>query len=290
MAQWGNTDVNSNSTIWGVTMFNKSATATNRNNFYENVTPEYYSNGGVPMKLTAGQFGVDATEMQVYNGSINMVTITNGGSGYGSNAAFVSAASGGGGTGANVTFSGAGGRITGYTIVAGGSSYETAPTITILPPQHIIFNGNTAVSGGSITLSSANSFFLPGDVVTYASNVSSTPVGLTNGTNYTVVFSNTTVIQLGTLGSPVGSSYAIAIGSAPYASAQAGGASIQGTAATAAAVTGGALHRGVTHAGWVVRRVGEGGRAGRVQYETLVAMGTITGDGSDDTVLPDSNT
>lgn len=36
--------------------------------------------------------------------------------------------------------------------------------------------------------------------------------------------------------------------------------------------------RGVQHAGWVRKLVGTGGRAGRIQYETLVAMGTITGD------------
>lgn len=41
-----------------------------------------------------------------------------------------------------------------------------------------------------------------------------------------------------------------------------------------------------THAGWVVKSEGQGGRAGRVQYETLVAMGTITGDG-EDTSFPD---
>lgn len=42
------------------------------------------------------------------------------------------------------------------------------------------------------------------------------------------------------------------------------------------------------HAGWVLRTVGEGGRSGRVLEETLVAMGTITSDGSDDTVYPDA--
>lgn len=31
-----------------------------------------------------------------------------------------------------------------------------------------------------------------------------------------------------------------------------------------------------------------GGRAGRVQYETLVAMGSMTSDGSDDTLFPDA--
>lgn len=42
----------------------------------------------------------------------------------------------------------------------------------------------------------------------------------------------------------------------------------------------------VAHTGWVLRTVGSGGRAGRVMTEVLVAGG-ITGDGSDDAVLPD---
>ena len=44
-----------------------------------------------------------------------------------------------------------------------------------------------------------------------------------------------------------------------------------------------------TAAGWVFVRKGEGGRAGRIQYETLVAMGSITGDADkDDEIFPDS--
>lgn len=43
----------------------------------------------------------------------------------------------------------------------------------------------------------------------------------------------------------------------------------------------------VAHAGWVLRTVGSGGRAGRVQNETLVAMKTITSDATDDAVIPD---
>ena len=42
----------------------------------------------------------------------------------------------------------------------------------------------------------------------------------------------------------------------------------------------------VAHAGWVLRTVGSGNRAGRVQNETLVAMKTITGD-DEDVVIPD---
>lgn len=42
----------------------------------------------------------------------------------------------------------------------------------------------------------------------------------------------------------------------------------------------------VAHAGWNLRVEGTGGRAGRVQMETLVAMGSLTGD-AEDTVGPD---
>ena len=41
------------------------------------------------------------------------------------------------------------------------------------------------------------------------------------------------------------------------------------------------------HAGWVLRKEGTGLRAGRVTYETLVAMGSMTLDTSDDSSFPD---
>jgi len=34
------------------------------------------------------------------------------------------------------------------------------------------------------------------------------------------------------------------------------------------------------HAGWVLRKAGTGGRANRISTEVLVAMGSMTGDGS----------
>lgn len=44
----------------------------------------------------------------------------------------------------------------------------------------------------------------------------------------------------------------------------------------------------VVHAGWLKRTAGTGGRAGRVQFETLVAGSSISGDAADDSVLADS--
>lgn len=43
----------------------------------------------------------------------------------------------------------------------------------------------------------------------------------------------------------------------------------------------------ITHAGWVLRTAGTGGRAGRVFYETLVAASSISGDSDDDSKLPE---
>ena len=68
---------------------------------------------------------------------------------------------------------------------------------------------------------------------------------------------------------------------------------IQATAdqATAVASLGsgdGAGGTTLTHAGWVRRTVGTGGRAGRVQQEVLVAMGSMSGDQSDDIQYPDA--
>ena len=65
--------------------------------------------------------------------------------------------------------------------------------------------------------------------------------------------------------------------------------SISGDAGGTGGVLAGALGTGNhTHAGWVKRTVGTGGRAGRIQYETLVAMSSITSDASDDAEFPDA--
>ena len=67
---------------------------------------------------------------------------------------------------------------------------------------------------------------------------------------------------------------------------------VAGTRATAVADRGlggagdGSEH--ATHVGWNLKRVGTGGRAGRVTYETLVALANPIGDGSDDITLPDA--
>ena len=60
------------------------------------------------------------------------------------------------------------------------------------------------------------------------------------------------------------------------------------TATATASLGAGAGGTTLTHAGWVRRTVGTGGRAGRVQQEVLVAMGSMTGDQADDIQYPDA--
>jgi len=283
MAQWGKTDIYTNSVSWAVAGFNKTANTgagSNQQAFYNNVTPDAFV-----QNITAGQFGVDTTEIGVGSGAVAQVTITNAGTGYG--ATINSVITGGGGTGANVGFSATVGKLTSSTINNGGSSYETNPTVTIPAPPATTFNANSAVTAGTggganstIALSSAASF-AANDAVTYTVAAGNTAIsGLTSGTKYYIQFANATVVALSS--APGGSRITLTKGLTQT------GHTLQGDTATAVAVVGGAFNKGVSHAGWVVRTVGSGGRAGRVQYETLVAMGTITSDGSDDTVLPDA--
>jgi hypothetical protein len=60
-----------------------------------------------------------------------------------------------------------------------------------------------------------------------------------------------------------------------------------GSATAGVAVLSASQGSGINHAGWQLRTQGQGGRAGRVRWETLVAMSSISGDATDDTVLPE---
>lgn len=277
MALWGKTDNAANSVLYAVNQFKKTANSVNQTAFFGNTSAWAAGN-----KQVAGQFGVSANEAQTTSGGVAIAKISNGGSGYTANAT-VTITPTNGGTGAVANGNVAVGRVATFNIENAGSGYKTNPTITFSAPTPIIFNGNTAVTGGAITLASANTKFLAGDKVTYAGNTLSTPVGLTDNTTYYVSFANTTVIKLAaTLGGAN-----IAITAAAGDGTTAGGATLTGETATGYVAVGGGENKGVT-AGWNVRTAGTGGRAGRIQNECLVAMRNITGDASDDSILPDA--
>ena len=277
MPLWGKTDNAANSVLYAVNQFGLTANTANETAFFGN-TSAWAANS----KLVAGQFGVSSAEGNVTSGNVAIGRITNAGSGYGSNGTVTFTVTNGGSSAAanaQVTT----GRVTAINISTAGSGYKTAPTIAISAPAAVAFNGNTAVSTGLITLASANSKFLVGDKVTFAANATSTPVGLVTGTEYFISFANTTVVALAETSGGANIAFTDATGDTTTA----GGASLTGETATGYVEVGGGENKGAT-AGWNIHTVGTGGRAGRTQYECLVAMRNIASDASDDSILPDA--
>jgi hypothetical protein len=247
-----------------------------------------------------GVFGVDAVEAGVKSGGLALGSVTSGGSGYGANAAVTLTVTNGGTSGVANAFANStsnAGRITSLNIQTAGSGYKTAPTVAIAAPSAINITANSvgfSNTNDTLIVTSANSRWQVGDRLYYAVPAGNTAIApLTGNTYYYVSFANTTTIKLATTSTGANIDITDARVTNPGETH-----TIQGDTATGYVVVGGA--QGVSHAGWVLRTEGSGGRAGRVQYETLVAMSGLgaqtaaygtaatTADASDDTILPDS--
>ena len=288
MAQWGNTDDAANSVLWATRAVNLTPNTTNQTALFGNTTVDAWNNNGVAMNKAVGQFGLDVNEISVAigNTAVAQYVIINPGSGYNANAAVTVANTTGGANTVVANSTVATGRVTAVT--ANGTlirGYTDIPAITIAAPAAQSFNANSAVTNATdaIAITTANSFFLAGDKVTYTVAAGNTALtNLTSGATYVIKTANTTAVTLAT-----------GI-NAPTIDLTKGltetGHSLTGETATATAVlTGRGYTKGAAHTGWVLRTVGEGGRAGRVQYETLVAFGgNFSNDGSDDAILHDA--
>ena len=226
-------------------------------------------------------FGVDTTEQSAGGDNVTNVAVANAGLRY-AEAPGVSF-SGGAGSGAAATATIAGGVVTAVTITNTGTGYTSVPTVTIQVPVLTTPTANITLATDTISYTAHG--LSAGDQVTYNNGGGTTATGLTSGTTYFVIASGLTANAFKVSATSGGSAvditgtgnnnqYFIIVGA---------------TRATATASLGtgsGGSH--VTHAGWVRRTVGTGGRAGRVQYETLVAAGSINADAADDLVLPDA--
>lgn len=219
-------------------------------------------------------YGVDTTEMAVANASIISYTIISSGSGYFANALVTVGGNGTANAQANTL-----GKIGAVNVVLSGNSYTTAPTVTVAAPGAQAFNANTGVAANGFVAVASNKFQV-NDYITYAVATGNTKIAeLTSGNKYYVVASNSTGVYLSA------GKGGTALTLTPSTISETGH-TLQGETATAAAVISGAK-QGAAHAGWVRRVVGTGGRAGRIQEETLVAMGSIAGD-LEDTVMKDA--
>jgi hypothetical protein len=240
-------------------------------NMYGNTTIGAFVNG-----MAVGVFGVNTSVMQSVSGNVIFGYVTYSGTGYAANTANFTPTPTNGGSGASINAiansTTQAGKITGLNIVAAGSGYIKAPTLAIPAPAAIQVGANSTyvnASANVLLVASANSLFQVNDHLTYVLNTGNTSiVGLTGNTQYYVSFVNSSALALSA--APGGANIQLtANGSSTEL-----GHHLQGDTATGYVDVSEAFPQ-VTHAGWVVRREGTGGRAGRVTFETLVAMGSL---------------
>ena len=286
MAQWGNTDDAANSVLWATAAVNLTPNTTNQTALFGNTTIGAFVAGEA-----VGQFGLDVNEISlaVANVAVAQYVITSGGSGYGANAAVTVANTTGGANTLAANSTQTLGRITAVTANATIRGYTSRPAVTIAAPASINIVSNTAGfsnTADAFLVATANSKFAVGDRIFYGVPTNNTAIApLTGNTFLYVQAANTTAIKLAA--TPNGA--AIDLTDARNLSSPETHTITGDTATAEAVLTGRGYIDGAAHTGWVLRTVGSGGRAGRVQYETLVAMGgNFSTDASDDAILPDA--
>jgi hypothetical protein len=175
----------------------------------------------------------------------------------------------------------------------------TAVATLIIATSGVNTTTNTFTSNGHGLVNGAQ--------VNYSNQGGSTITGLTSGNDYYIVNATTNTFQL----SDTSGGDAIDIsttGNNSQTFASTGNLNLTGqgnnaqyfdkldqTTATALADKGLGQYDGTnsgwthaTHTGWNIKKVGTGGRAGRVQWETLSVVADVQSDGSDDIALPDA--
>jgi hypothetical protein len=227
-------------------------------------------------------FGMDTTEITAGGDNVTSVAVETGGARYLEAPAVTF--SGGAGSSAAATASIAGGVVTGIAVTNVGSAYTSAPTVAVAKPRRTI--PTSGITTGTDTIAYTAHGLNTGDVLVYNNGGGASATGLTSGTTYYVIASGLTADAFKVSATDGGTTVDI---TGTGNNAQYFEIFAVVNRATAVADLGyGSSGMSATHAGWVQRTVGTGGRAGRVQTETLVAMGSMSSDASDDTVLPDA--
>ena len=288
MPLWGSTDNTSSSPIFTPQQVNLAPNSANRDNLYINSTADAFVTG-----QTIGVVGVDDTEIHISStylsaaaannpGTTNsyvvgdILTIDNTGGTYDSSAKLL------------VTTT----KVRTVAILAGhlGTGYANADTVTCnLSSTDMTTNAVfTVTTGASNTSIASLALTTNGVFTTNAINLANVDLkNLTVGNSSANGAQATITTRIASISIYDQGNYTVSptdiTTNAPAATQ---GSTSNGSGATFA-LTFSSHDKGITHTGWNKRTTGSGGRAGRVQFECLVAGG-ISGDGSDDTILPDS--
>lgn len=263
MALWSNTDANTSAPKFAVA--GGLGVAGNGDALYGSTTV-----GEFKADVALGVFGVSANEKQG-TGNVTSLIITSAGSGFTARPTVTV-------TGANTVqaVAIANGAVVAVTITDEGTGYDEDDVLTVtggtgtsaeITVSSVDANGN--ITG--VTISTVGDYTVLPTLTDnpFTSNTSVAGEGFT--ANLSIGIGSTKVT---TIGEEYGTDVAVVVGGA-------GGTG----AVVATQLTG---QEGTTkgiNAGWNLRKEGSGGREGRVHYECLVAMGSITGDGDDDDIL-----
>lgn len=266
MTLWSNTDANTSVPKFAPSLVKLATTSDNANLMFANTTANAFIDN-----QTVGVFGVSPGEMNG-TGNLSAITVsTAGDSAYGLPAITI--------TGANTTQGTvtANMKLVGVTIYSAGTGYANGNTFQV----HAGTNTTPAVLTVSNVDGSGNvlnvTITTPGKYSTIASaNINTLTVNTASGTGFTANlrfgFESVTV-------NVAGEGY-----NQSTVGATASGNGISNAVFTVTLTGQEGKDKGVL-AGWNLRKEGTGRRSGRVQYECLVAMGSMTDDGPDDSQL-----
>jgi hypothetical protein len=278
MSQWGGNDASSNAVLWAPVPFGQAPNTANRDALYGNTTANGYGT-----HETIGLYGVDAAEIGVRNKTLSAVSANGGGTSgsYVPGEILTIDATGATAT-QNATVRVLTTEVRAFTITDGGEGFANGDTVELASGAGSNAGVFTVTTGAaddaiaSLALTARGSFTTNPDA--------NTTVNVLTGSGNGAAVDITAAMRIATLGIANPGKYSV-VPTTTANNTLAGAAS--GNGAMASLTFGAVGSADIAHTGWVLRKVGTGGRAGRVMTEVLVAGG-ITGDGSDDGVLPDS--
>ena len=276
-----------------VSLANDTFTITNHN-MRTGTKLTYDSQGGTNLAQNSGNISdstalfvirVDADTIKLASNLTNAqagtaIDFTGGSSNVGNNSQTLT------GDTAAATATVSGGVVTGITVTDVGSDYQSTPSVTVEVPKMTIPTGNVNASSNVITFTAHG--LTDADQITY--NQVGGGTLMTNVTNGQTVFVRDKTDDTFKIAATSGGT-AINIGTGHNAQTftiVTGATQSTATASLGLGNDGDTNTTEISHVGWVKKTVGTGGRAGRVQYETLVAASSISGDAADDIALPDS--
>ena len=276
-----------------VSLANDTFTITNHN-MRTGTKLTYDSQGGTNLAQNSGNISdstalfvirVDADTIKLASNLTNAqagtaIDFTGGSSNVGNNSQTLT------GDTAAATATVSGGVVTGITVTDVGSDYQSTPSVTVEVPKMTI--PTSAVNASSNVITFAGHGLSDTDQITY--NQVGGGTLMTNVTNGQTVFVRDKTDDTFKIAATSGGT-AINIGTGHNAQTftiVTGATQSTATASLGLGNDGDTNTTEISHVGWVKKTVGTGGRAGRVQYETLVAASSISGDAADDIALPDS--